>query len=186
MSTEISYQLVEQPRAKKNVHVLPDLIVASRVVTKSVNTASTWSNPANTLIMSALGFAYFFTRTEARKAVNVCLVSCMPRSSDGFILTSKAWASAGAVPALISFTARENRYLVCVYKQNKYWFTSVDFLLSDLQINKVVRAQPAEYTFQACLIWLEEKKLPPETFRFFVIVIILLYSKDWISHECAG
>ena len=58
-----------------NARVLPALMVTSRVATNSVNIASTWSRPASTLIMSELGFAYFFVRIEAKNAVKVYLVS---------------------------------------------------------------------------------------------------------------
>lgn len=58
-----------------DVRVLPALIVKSRVATNSVNMASTSSRPASTLIMSELGFAYFFARIEARNAVKVYIVS---------------------------------------------------------------------------------------------------------------
>jgi hypothetical protein len=56
-----------------NARVLPALMVTSRVATNSVNMASTWSRPASTLIMSELGFAYFFVRIEAKNAVKVYL-----------------------------------------------------------------------------------------------------------------
>jgi len=62
-------------RMLDNVRVLPALIVTSSVETNSVNMASTWSRPASTLIMSELGFAYFFVRIEARNAVKVYIVS---------------------------------------------------------------------------------------------------------------
>ena len=58
-----------------DVRVLPALIVTSNVATNSVNIASTWSSPASTLIMSELGFGYFFVRIEAKNAVKVCIVS---------------------------------------------------------------------------------------------------------------
>ena len=54
-----------------NIHVLPALIVTSKVATNSVKIGSTWSRPASTFIMSELGFAYFFVRIEAKKAVRV-------------------------------------------------------------------------------------------------------------------
>jgi hypothetical protein len=59
----------------EDVHVLPAFIAISRVATNSVNIASTWSRPASTLIMSELGFAYFFVRIAAKNAVKVYLVS---------------------------------------------------------------------------------------------------------------
>lgn len=59
----------------RRLHVIPVLIVTSSAATKSVNMASTWSNPANTFIISELGFVYFLGRTEARKAVMVYIVS---------------------------------------------------------------------------------------------------------------
>lgn len=58
-----------------DVRVLPALIMISNVATNSVNIASTWSRPANTLIMSELGFAYFLVRIDARNAVKVYVVS---------------------------------------------------------------------------------------------------------------
>lgn len=55
--------------------VLPVLIVTSRAATKSDTTASTWSSPARTFMISELGLEYFLERTEARKAVMVFAVS---------------------------------------------------------------------------------------------------------------
>ena len=49
--------------------------MTSSAATKSVNTASTWSSPAITFMISELGFVYFFGRTEARKAVMVYSIS---------------------------------------------------------------------------------------------------------------
>jgi hypothetical protein len=65
---------------KNNSQVLPVRIVTSSAATNSVNTASTWSNPAKTFMISELGFAYFFVRTAAKKAVRVYSVS-LDRSS---------------------------------------------------------------------------------------------------------
>lgn len=56
-----------------NPHVRPVLIVTSSAATKSVNTASTSSSPAITLMISELGFGYFLGSTEARKAVIVLI-----------------------------------------------------------------------------------------------------------------
>lgn len=48
-------------------------MVTSSAATKSVKTASTWSNPASTVIISELGFGYFFGRIQARNTVAVYL-----------------------------------------------------------------------------------------------------------------
>jgi hypothetical protein len=55
------------------------------------------------------------------------------------------------------------------------------FSVSNLQIEKIVWAQPAENALQACLIWLEKEELSPEPFRLLVIVVILLHSNASIS-----
>lgn len=47
-------------------------MIPSRDATKSVKTLSTWSIPANNVIMSEPGFVYFFARMVERKVVNVC------------------------------------------------------------------------------------------------------------------
>jgi hypothetical protein len=66
----MDYQPLHASR-KMALQVLPVRIVTSSAATNSVKTASTLSSPARTLIMSELGFVYFFERTDARKAVMV-------------------------------------------------------------------------------------------------------------------
>ena len=53
------------------IRVLPLLIATSKVATKSVNFASTSSNPARTLMMSELGLLYFLVKTAEKKDVRV-------------------------------------------------------------------------------------------------------------------
>ena len=57
-----SYVLLDIP-------VLPELMFVSSVATRSLNTVSTLSRPANTSIMSELGFVYFFESTLVRNTV---------------------------------------------------------------------------------------------------------------------
>jgi hypothetical protein len=74
-----------------HIHVLPVLIVTSSAATKSVKTASTWSNPAITFMISELGLVYFLGRTEARKAVAVYFVSLAANQGmDGFLHRERA------------------------------------------------------------------------------------------------
>ena len=47
----------------------------SRQFTKSVNTASTRSSPARTLITSELGFVYFLLKIVTKNTVKVYIVS---------------------------------------------------------------------------------------------------------------
>ena len=77
MSTAVALTPLADPKAR-DLRLLPVFIVTSSAATNSVKTASTWSNPARTLIISELGFVYFFTRTDARKAVPVFSVSLVP------------------------------------------------------------------------------------------------------------
>jgi hypothetical protein len=96
------------------LQILPVRIVTSSAATKSVKTGSMRSNPAKTLIISELGFAYFLGRMEAKRAVAVFLCQpCPERSRPG--LTSRACTSAGALPACMHVTALENSCRVCTY-----------------------------------------------------------------------
>lgn len=97
------------------LQVRPVFIVTSSAATKSVKTASTRSSPAITFMISELGFVYFFGRTDARKAVIVYFVSLVPKQGITSKLTSRACASAGALPALIRPTALENNCRVWTY-----------------------------------------------------------------------
>lgn len=93
---------------------LPVRIVTSKAATKSVKTASMRSNPAKTAIISELGFGYFFGRIQARNTVAVLL--CQPCHDQRMSsLTSRACASAGALPAWIHATALANSCRVCTY-----------------------------------------------------------------------
>lgn len=52
--------------------LLPLRIMESNELTKSVKTASIWSRPASTVMISELGFVYFLERTAERKMLRVC------------------------------------------------------------------------------------------------------------------
>jgi len=89
-------------------------MVTSSAVTNSVNTVSILSKPATTFIISELGFVYFFGKTDARNAVMVYHINIFVWFQELAMLTSRACASAGALPALMCATALENNCLVCL------------------------------------------------------------------------
>ena len=68
-------------------------------------------------MISELGFVYFFERIEARNAVMVLFRQPCFQPQDNLSLTSRACATAEALPALMHATAREKRARVCVYIQ---------------------------------------------------------------------
>ncbi len=83
--------------------------MVSSAPTKSVNTLSTWSRPAKTVMMSELGFVYFLARTAVKNVLSVWATRQSVSSSvwappplprvppgTGHALTSKAFESAGA------------------------------------------------------------------------------------------
>jgi hypothetical protein len=85
----------------------------SRAPTKSVNTVSTWSSPANTAMMSELGFVYFLVRTAEKKLVRVYAISIridiyISQPPLGMSPTSSACKSAAPkVPGFRQATARK-------------------------------------------------------------------------------
>ncbi len=46
-------------------------MIESSAPTKSVNTMSMWSRPARTVIISELGFVYFFAKTTVKNVLKV-------------------------------------------------------------------------------------------------------------------
>jgi hypothetical protein len=103
-------------------------------------------------MMSELGFVYFFGRTEARKAVAVCFVSLAANQGmDGWILTSSACASAGALPALMRPTALKNSCRVCAYMRIRCLGLKI-LSASYLEVQKVVGAQFVNYFLQGGLV----------------------------------
>lgn len=84
-----------------DLQLLPVLIVTSNTATNSVKTASTWSSPAITLIISELGFVYFLGSTAERNAVMVCSVSLVssPRNIIPYIKSMRICRSTSCFTA---------------------------------------------------------------------------------------
>ena len=115
---------------RANVLVLPFRTMWSRDPTKSVKTASTWSRPARTVMMSELGLVYFLDRTADRKMLNVCssrgqqfevTVQCPCQVGLGSHTSSACrsavpWASA----PLSALTDLEKSSLVCSSKCSRW------------------------------------------------------------------
>ena len=65
-------QASRQAQRAHHSQLLPFRMIESSAPTKSVKTASIWSSPASTAIMSELGFVYFFPSTTTRNVLKVC------------------------------------------------------------------------------------------------------------------
>jgi hypothetical protein len=126
-----------------------------------------------TLIMSELGFVYFFGRAAARKAVAVYFVSLVPtQGMNGFLHRARAhllehfplwcillpWKTA-AVSAPISESAP---------------LDSPDAIsASYLEVQKVVRAQLENYFLQGGFVRFQEKELFPVPLGLLMVFLIL-------------
>jgi uncharacterized protein (DUF3820 family) len=91
----------------------------------------------------------------------------------GWILTSRACASAGALPALMQPTALENNCRVCAYMRIRVLNSHASLSASYLEVQKVVGAQLEDYLVQGGLVWFQEKEFPPEAFGFLMVLFIL-------------
>jgi hypothetical protein len=111
-----------------DVRVLPALIVTSNVATNSVNMESTWSSPASTLIMSELGFGYFFVRIEAKNAVKVYTVSLScKRSAMKDLHQGRAHLPEQFQLWYVSQLERTTAAFVTGWKVSKHWIYSYSF-----------------------------------------------------------
>jgi hypothetical protein len=70
-------------------------------------------------------------------------------------------------------TALENSCRVCAYMRISHLDSQVPLSASYLEVQKVIRAQFEDYFLQGGLVWLQEKKLPPEALGFLMVFLVL-------------
>lgn len=96
-----------------------------------------------------------------------------PESRDAWIPTSRACASAGALPALMQPTALENNCRVCAYMRISTLNFPFPISASYLEVQKVVRAQFENDFLQGGFVRFQEKELLPVSLGLLVVFLIL-------------